>query len=78
MRIHKFPDEEPKKSFKEMANFVMGLPEVKSLAAKERMAKAGEDFDDADDGDAAYEKFEQYIYNCPEDDYEMETIAVLK
>ena len=51
VRIHKFPDEEPKHSFKEMADFVMGLPEVKSLAAKERMAKAGEDFDDADDGD---------------------------
>ena len=37
-----------------------------------------EDTDDADDVDAAYEKFEQYIYNCPEDEYEMETIAVLK
>ena len=53
VRIHKFPDEEPKKSFKEMADFVMSLPEVKVLAAKERMAKAGDDFaDDEADSDA--------------------------
>ena len=55
VRIHKFPDDEPKKSFKEMADFVMSLPEVKVLAAKERMAKAGEDFADTggeEDSDA--------------------------
>lgn len=51
VRIHKYPDEEPKASFKAMADFVMSLPEVKVLAAKERMEKAGEDFKDTGDGD---------------------------
>lgn len=53
VRVHKFPDAEPKQSYKDMADFVMGLPEIKVLAAKERMAKAGDDFtDDSGDEDA--------------------------
>lgn len=58
VRLHKFPDEEPKKSFKEMADFVMDLPEVKVLAAKERMAKAGDDFEDTGDGDGWLSRLE--------------------
>ena len=53
VRVHKFPDEEPKKSFKDMADFVMSLPEAKVLAAKERMAKAGNDFADDSGGEDA-------------------------
>ena len=30
------------------------------------------------DDDTNYDNFEQYIYNCPEDLYECETLAVLK
>ena len=51
VRIHKFPDEEPKQSFKDMADFAMSLPEIKVIAAKERMDRAGADFEDADGGD---------------------------
>lgn len=59
VRIHKFPDADPKQSFKNMADFVMNLPEIKILAAKERMAKAVEDFDDDEDAwlsQLAYDK----------------------
>lgn len=59
VRIHKFPDVDQKQSFKNMADFVMNLPEIKILAAKERMAKAVEDFDDGEDAwlsQLAYDK----------------------
>ena len=59
VRIHKFPDVDQKQSFKNMADFVMNLPEIKILAAKERMAKAVEDFDDDEDAwlsQLAYDK----------------------
>ena len=59
VRIHKFPDVDPKQSFKNMADFVMNLPEIKILAAKERMTKAVEDFDDDEDAwlsQLAYDK----------------------
>lgn len=52
VRIHKFPDADPKQSYKAMADFVMSLPEVKILAAKERINRAAEDFGDMDDEDA--------------------------
>lgn len=51
VRIHKFPDGDPKKSFKAMADFVMSLPEVKIQAAKERMNRAAEDFGDLEEED---------------------------
>lgn len=52
VRVHRFPDADPKQSFKKMADFVMGLPDVRILATKDRMAKAGEDFRDADEEDS--------------------------
>lgn len=51
VRIHKFPDGDPKQSFKAMADFVMSLPEIKIQAAKERMNRAAEDFGDTEEED---------------------------
>lgn len=39
-------------SYKKMLEFVSGLPEVRELLAKERMAKINEDFSEIDDGSA--------------------------
>jgi predicted P-loop ATPase len=63
VRIHKFPDDDPKRSFNEMAKFVMDQPEVKALAAEERLEEAKKTFDgedDADSGDAWKQKL-QYV-----------------
>lgn len=51
VRIHNFPDEDPNVSFREMADFAMGLPEVKRLALDERAAEAKAAFeaDEAED-----------------------------
>ena len=44
VRIHKFGDEDDKKSFKDMCEFAMQVDEVKILAANERLAQAESDF----------------------------------
>jgi len=44
VRIHKFGDDDDKKSFKEMCEFAMQIDEVKLLAANERLAEAETDF----------------------------------
>jgi predicted P-loop ATPase len=44
VRIHKFGDEDDKKSFKDMCEFAMQVDEVKVLAANERLAQAEVDF----------------------------------
>ena len=44
VRIHKFGDDDDKKSFKEMCEFAMQIDEVKILAANERLAEAETDF----------------------------------
>ena len=49
VRIHKFSDEDDKKSFRAMAEFAMQINEVKILAANERLAQAEVDFEDGDD-----------------------------
>jgi putative DNA primase/helicase len=50
VRIHKFGDDDDKKSFRDMCEFAMQVDEVKVLAANERLALAEEDFSaDSDD-----------------------------
>ena len=52
VRTHLFDDEDPKKSFNDMLEFVARDEEVKALALEERRERAGEDFaDPAEDGD---------------------------
>lgn len=49
VRIHKFGNEDEKKSFQAMVEFAMQQDEVKVEVAKEREAALNEDFDDEDD-----------------------------
>lgn len=49
VRIHKFGDDDNKKSFKEMCEFAMQLDEVKVLAVNERLAEAAVDFPTGED-----------------------------
>lgn len=48
VRVHKFPDDDPKKSFKAMAKFASSDEEVKLLIFKEKQDSAAEDFDEED------------------------------
>ena len=48
VRIHRFGNDDEKKSFKEMADFAVTDDAVKEQLAKERMEQAGADFEDAD------------------------------
>ena len=48
VRVHKFPEDDPKKSFKAMAKFASEDEEVKLLIFKERQDSAAEDFDEGD------------------------------
>lgn len=48
VRVHKFPDDDPKKSFKAMAKFASSDEEVKLLIFKEKQDSAVEDFDEED------------------------------
>lgn len=48
VRVHKFPDDDPKKSFKAMAKFASSDEEVKLLIFKEKQESAAEDFDEED------------------------------
>ena len=48
VRVHKFPDDDPKKSFKAMAKFASSDEEVKLLIFKEKQGSAAEDFDEED------------------------------
>ena len=48
VRVHKFPDEDEKKSYRKMADYAVTLDEVKLYLARERMQQATEDFGDAD------------------------------
>ena len=57
VRIHKFPDDDPKKSFKAMAKFASSDEEVKLLIFKEKQESAAEDFDE-EDPDAWKKKLE--------------------
>ena len=47
VRVHKFGDDDPRKSFDEMSEFALNDPEVKSVLARERV-EASEDFEGAD------------------------------
>lgn len=59
VRIHKFGDEDEKKSYKQMCEFAMSVPEVKLAAMEEKRRLAGEEFTDPDDdGDAWMEQLE--------------------
>lgn len=49
VRVHKFGDEDEKKSFQAMCDFAMSLDKVKVLAAEEKKAEADMDFDDGED-----------------------------
>lgn len=48
VRIHKFGDDDEKRSFKQMSEFAAQDDKVRAELAKERLAKANEDFDDED------------------------------
>lgn len=48
VRVHKFPDDDPKKSFKAMAKFASSDEEVKLLIFKEKQDSAAEDFNEED------------------------------
>jgi predicted P-loop ATPase len=49
VRIHKFGDDDAKKSFKSMCNFAMKIDEVKVFATNEKLAEAEVDFTDLGD-----------------------------
>ena len=49
VRIHKFPDEDDKKSFEAMAEFASKDKEVKLRILAEKQQKAAEEFDDSDE-----------------------------
>lgn len=57
VRVHMFPDDDPKKSFKAMAKFASSDEEVKLLIFKEKQAGASADFEE-DDPDAWKKKLE--------------------
>lgn len=57
VRVHKFPDDDPKKSFKAMAKFASSDEEVKLLIFKDKQESAAEDFDE-EDPDAWKKKLE--------------------
>lgn len=57
IRVHRFPEDDPKKSFKAMAKFASEDEEVKLLIFKERQDSAAEDFDEGD-SDAWKKKLE--------------------
>ena len=57
VRVHKFPDDDPKKSFKAMAKFASSDEEVKLLIFTEKQESAAEDFDE-EDPDAWKKKLE--------------------
>ena len=57
VRVHKFPDDDPKKSFKAMAKFASSDEEVKLLIFNEKQESAAEDFDE-EDPDAWKKKLE--------------------
>lgn len=63
VRVHKFPDADDKQSYKEMTDFVMSLPEIKMLAAKEKIEEAKEAFSDIDGagGDDSWKGKLQYM-----------------
>lgn len=48
VRVHKFPDDDPKKSFKAMAKFASSDEVVKLLIFKEKQESIAEDFDEED------------------------------
>jgi len=49
VRIHRFPDDDEKKSYGRMCQFAMGLDRVKLLALEEKRREADRDFRDAAD-----------------------------
>lgn len=51
VRAHLFDDDDPKKSFNEMAEFAARDERVQALGLEERTARAGEDFAEPDDDD---------------------------
>jgi predicted P-loop ATPase len=55
VRIHKFGDDDEKKSFNQMCEMALADDEVKTQLARERMEQADADFTDADDWQKALE-----------------------
>ena len=51
VRAHLFDDDDPKKSFNEMAEFAARDERVQALGLEERTVRAGEDFAEPDDED---------------------------
>lgn len=58
VRIHKFDDDDEKKSYKQMCAFAMNLDAVKTAALEEKQKSAQKDFDDTDDD--SWKKHLQY------------------
>lgn len=58
VRVHKFPDDDPKKSYNAMAEFAVADERVKLRVFEEKRQAAAEDFDDADQD--AWKKQLQY------------------
>ncbi|MBQ9664799.1 MAG: hypothetical protein IJV40_16780 [Oscillospiraceae bacterium] len=49
VRVHRYPDEDEKKSFQKMAEYAVTLDDVKVELAKEKEAEANEDFAEGED-----------------------------
>lgn len=58
VRIHKFGDDDEKKSYKQMCEFAMSLDAVKTAALEEKQKSAQKDFDETDDD--SWKKHLQY------------------
>ena len=52
VRTHRFPDDDANRSYQEMAEFAMSLPEVKRLASEERAEEARAAFAESDAADS--------------------------
>jgi predicted P-loop ATPase len=61
VRVHRFGDDDPKKSFNEMAEYAMKDPAVQAEALKRRQSQAVSDFEPSDDDyDDSWTKLLQY------------------
>lgn len=61
VRVHRFGDDDPKKSFSEMAEYAMKDPAVRDEALKRRQSQAVSDFEPSDDDcDDSWTKLLQY------------------
>lgn len=60
VRVHRFGEDDPKKSFNDMAEYAMKDPAVQAEALKRKQRQAISDFDTEDDEDESWKKQLQY------------------